>query len=100
MSFASFQGMVRCSTFGSGALMAGATGAIFAMIYPVTTTLSGAYLGKAFVVCVVGGLGSVQGALEQLKLRERLAKLRELPLLRGVGVSGERETTLGADQAP
>ncbi|HSK16588.1 MAG TPA: acetyl-CoA carboxylase carboxyltransferase subunit alpha [Gaiellaceae bacterium] len=26
---------------------------------------------------------------EQLKLRERLAKLRDLPLLRGVGVSGE-----------
>ena len=50
-------------TFGIGALMAGATGAIFAMIYPVTTNLSGAYLGKAFVVCVVGGLGSVQGAL-------------------------------------
>jgi branched-chain amino acid transport system permease protein len=50
-------------TFGIGALMAGATGAIFAMVYPVTTNLSGAYLGKAFVVCVVGGLGSVQGAL-------------------------------------
>jgi branched-chain amino acid transport system permease protein len=50
-------------TFGIGALMAGATGAIFAMIYPVTTNLGGAYLGKAFVVCVVGGLGSVQGAL-------------------------------------
>ena len=31
-----------------------------------------------------------QGAAEQLRLRERLAKLRELPLLRGVGVSGER----------
>jgi acetyl-CoA carboxylase carboxyl transferase subunit alpha len=30
-----------------------------------------------------------QGAVEQLKLRERLARLRELPLLRGVGVSGE-----------
>src|SRR5436309_8124315 len=29
------------------------------------------------------------GAVEQLKLRERLARLRELPLLRGVGVSGE-----------
>jgi acetyl-CoA carboxylase carboxyl transferase subunit alpha len=28
---------------------------------------------------------------EQLKLRERLAKLRELPLLRGVGVSGALE---------
>jgi branched-chain amino acid transport system permease protein len=50
-------------TFGIGALMAGATGAIFAMVYPVTTNLTGAYLGKAFVVCVIGGLGSVQGAL-------------------------------------
>jgi branched-chain amino acid transport system permease protein len=50
-------------TFGIGALMAGATGAIFAMVYPVTTNLSGAYLGKAFVVCVIGGLGSVPGAL-------------------------------------
>jgi branched-chain amino acid transport system permease protein len=50
-------------TFGIGALMAGAAGAIFAMVYPVTTNLSGAYLGKAFVVCVIGGLGSVPGAL-------------------------------------
>lgn len=30
-----------------------------------------------------------QGAVEQLRLRDRLAKLRELPLLRGVGLSGE-----------
>src|ERR671931_1251719 len=30
-----------------------------------------------------------QGAVEQLKLRERPARLRDLPLLRGVGVSGE-----------
>src|SRR5262245_2169435 len=50
-------------TFGIGALMAGATGAIFAVIYPVTTNLAGIYLGKAFVVCVIGGLGSVPGAL-------------------------------------
>jgi branched-chain amino acid transport system permease protein len=50
-------------TFGIGALMAGATGAIFAMVYPVTTNLSATYLGKAFVVCVIGGLGSVPGAL-------------------------------------
>jgi branched-chain amino acid transport system permease protein len=50
-------------TFGIGALMAGATGTIFAMVYPVTTNLSGTYLGKAFVVCVIGGLGSVPGAL-------------------------------------
>jgi acetyl-CoA carboxylase carboxyl transferase subunit alpha len=32
---------------------------------------------------------STEGAVEQLRLRERLARLRELPLLRGVGVSGE-----------
>jgi acetyl-CoA carboxylase carboxyl transferase subunit alpha len=30
-----------------------------------------------------------QGQIEQLRLRERLAKLRHLPLLGGVGVSGE-----------
>jgi len=50
-------------TFGIGALMAGVTGVIFAMVYPVTTNLAGTYLGKAFVVCVIGGLGSVPGAL-------------------------------------
>jgi len=32
---------------------------------------------------------STQGSVEQLRLRERLARLRDLPLLRGVGVSGE-----------
>jgi branched-chain amino acid transport system permease protein len=50
-------------TFGIGTLMAGATGALFAIIYPITTNLATDYLGKAFVVCVIGGLGSVQGAL-------------------------------------
>jgi acetyl-CoA carboxylase carboxyl transferase subunit alpha len=32
---------------------------------------------------------SPSGAEEQLKLRERLAKLRNVPLLRGVGIAGE-----------
>lgn len=50
-------------TFGLGALMAGVAGVIFALIFPVTTSLGGVYLGKAFVVCVIGGLGSVPGAL-------------------------------------
>lgn len=50
-------------TFGIGALMAGAAGVIFAVIFPVTTNVTGIYLGKAFVVCVIGGLGSVPGAL-------------------------------------
>jgi branched-chain amino acid transport system permease protein len=50
-------------TFAIAAMMAGAAGAIFAMVYPVTTNLTGTFLGKAFVVCVIGGLGSVPGAL-------------------------------------
>jgi branched-chain amino acid transport system permease protein len=50
-------------TFGIGALMAGAAGAIFAMVFPITSNLTGDFLGKAFVVCVIGGLGSVPGAL-------------------------------------
>ena len=54
---------VYAITFGIGALMAGAAGAIFAMVFPVTTNLTGVFLGKAFVVCVIGGLGSVPGAL-------------------------------------
>ncbi len=50
-------------TFGIGALMAGATGSLMAIVFPVTANLSGLFLGKAFVVCVIGGLGSVPGAL-------------------------------------
>ena len=50
-------------TFGIGALMAGATGSLLATIFPVTTNLTGLFLGKAFVVCVIGGLGGVSGAL-------------------------------------
>jgi branched-chain amino acid transport system permease protein len=54
---------VYAITFGIGALMAGAAGAIFSMVFPITTNLTGDFLGKAFVVCVIGGLGSVPGAL-------------------------------------
>jgi branched-chain amino acid transport system permease protein len=50
-------------TFGVGALMAGAAGCAMALIYPVTPMMSGVFLGKAFVICVLGGLGSVPGAI-------------------------------------
>lgn len=46
-------------TFGLGALMAGAAGALLAMIFPISPIIGPVYLGKAFVVCVLGGLGSV-----------------------------------------
>jgi branched-chain amino acid transport system permease protein len=54
---------VYAMTFGLGALMAGACGALMAMVFPVTTNITGLMLGKAFVVCVIGGLGTVPGAL-------------------------------------
>ncbi|MCP3387765.1 branched-chain amino acid ABC transporter permease [Bradyrhizobium sp. CCGB12] len=50
-------------TFGIGALMAGAAGCALALIYPITPMMSGVFLGKAFVICVLGGLGSVPGAI-------------------------------------
>lgn len=54
---------VYAVTFGISALMAGACGVLLAVTFPVTTNISGLLLGKAFVVCVLGGLGSVPGAL-------------------------------------
>ncbi|WJR77300.1 branched-chain amino acid ABC transporter permease [Bradyrhizobium sp. NP1] len=49
--------------FGLGAVLAGCAGVLMAMIFPISALTSSAYLGKAFVVCVLGGLGSVSGAL-------------------------------------
>lgn len=54
---------INAITFGIGALMAGAAGALLSVIYPVSPLNSPLFLGKAFVVCVLGGLGSVPGAL-------------------------------------
>lgn len=54
---------VYAMTFGIGAALAGACGALLALVFPITTNISGLLLGKAFVVCVIGGLGTVPGAL-------------------------------------
>ena len=50
-------------TFGIGSFMAAAAGCAMALIYPMTPMMSGFFLGKAFVICVLGGLGSVPGAI-------------------------------------
>lgn len=50
-------------TFGIGAVMAGAAGCAMALIYPINPIMSSVFLGKAFVICVIGGLGSVMGAI-------------------------------------
>jgi branched-chain amino acid transport system permease protein len=54
---------VYAVTFGIGALMAAAAGGAMAVVFPITPLLSSVFLGKAFVICVLGGLGSVPGAL-------------------------------------
>ena len=56
-------GRINAVTFGIGALMAGAAGALLSIIYPISPITSPVYLGKAFIVCVIGGLGSVPGAM-------------------------------------
>jgi branched-chain amino acid transport system permease protein len=50
-------------TFGIGALMAGAAGCLVGVVFPFSPGLAETFLGKAFVVCVLGGLGTVPGAL-------------------------------------
>lgn len=54
---------INAITFGIGALMAGAAGALLSIIFPISPLNSSLFLGKAFVVCVLGGLGSVPGAM-------------------------------------
>ena len=49
--------------FGLGAALAGCAGVLMALVFPISPLTSSTYLGKAFVVCVLGGLGSVSSAL-------------------------------------
>ena len=50
-------------TFALGAALAGAAGSLLSPIFPISPLAGTTYLGKAFVICVLGGLGSVSGAL-------------------------------------
>jgi branched-chain amino acid transport system permease protein len=49
--------------FGLGAGLAGVAGTLISLSYALNPTMGDLFLIKAFVVCVLGGLGSVQGAL-------------------------------------
>lgn len=50
-------------TFGVSAALAGAAGALISPIMSVNPFLGGALVGKAFVIAILGGLGSTIGAL-------------------------------------
>ena len=54
---------VNAVTFAVGAFMAGAAGALLSIIFPISPLNGPLFLGKAFVVCILGGLGSVPGAM-------------------------------------
>ncbi len=54
---------INAVTFGLGGFMAGAAGTLLSLIYPISPLNSPLFLGKAFVICVLGGLGSVPGAM-------------------------------------
>ncbi len=50
-------------TFGVSAALAGAAGALISPIMSVNPFLGGSLVGKAFVIAILGGLGSTVGAL-------------------------------------
>ncbi|MEM1547262.1 MAG: branched-chain amino acid ABC transporter permease [Candidatus Methanomethylicia archaeon] len=49
-------------TFGLGGAVAGIAGSLFGMIYPFNPASAGVYGTKAFIVVVLGGMGSMLGA--------------------------------------
>jgi branched-chain amino acid transport system permease protein len=50
-------------TYGLGAALAGAAGGLWGMLFPVTPVMGGALTLKSFVVAVLGGLGTMMGAI-------------------------------------
>jgi len=54
---------VNMLSFGLGAALAGAAGVILAPIFPVTPTGSSAVSLTAFIVVVIGGMGSLKGCV-------------------------------------
>lgn len=56
-------GRIYALTFGIGAALAGAAGSLLAMIVPFDPNLGGGYTERAFIICVLGGLGNVVNVL-------------------------------------
>lgn len=49
-------------TFALGGALAGAAGSLMSISFPISPLSGPLYLGKAFVICILGGVGSVPGA--------------------------------------
>ncbi len=50
-------------TFALGAALAAAAGSLISISFPIDPTMGGAYTLRAFVICVLGGLGSIPGVM-------------------------------------
>jgi branched-chain amino acid transport system permease protein len=55
-------GRVRLFTFGLGTAMAAVAGSLIAMIFTISPEMGRMFLGRAFAIVVLGGLGSFVGA--------------------------------------
>lgn len=53
-------GRIYCITVGVGSAVAGMVGSLLSVIYPISPISAGLYVGKAFVICVLGGLGDLR----------------------------------------
>jgi branched-chain amino acid transport system permease protein len=53
---------VRLATFGLGSAMAAISGTLIAMIFTINPEMGRMFIGKAFAIIVLGGLGSFAGA--------------------------------------
>ncbi len=56
-------GHIYAITFGVGACMAGLAGSLVAVIYTFSPVVGGSFTMKSFVIVVLGGLGSIPGAI-------------------------------------
>jgi branched-chain amino acid transport system permease protein len=50
-------------TYGLGTALAAAAGSLISISFPFDPTVGGAYTLRAFVICVLGGLGSIPGVM-------------------------------------
>ncbi len=50
-------------TFALGSALAGAAGSLISISFPIDPTMGGAYTLRAFLICVLGGLGSIPGVM-------------------------------------
>jgi branched-chain amino acid transport system permease protein len=55
-------GRVRLATFALGSAMAAVSGSLIAMIFTISPEMGRMFLGRAFAIVVLGGLGSFVGA--------------------------------------